>query len=169
MIGLAVIVASSTGFLLFAWWWSRGHSPMLRWQTAAALALLLVGMLLPADVIDSGKIWAAGLWRDFGSQGADLPAPAIAHVVLFALAAFLLTLLRRTERLLPMAVFLVMLAATTEVLQHFSPGRQPSWLDVGLNLAGAAAGQLLSLFGLYIWRWAGPGGALAPPGPGSPS
>jgi VanZ family protein len=103
---------------------------------AVLLVLLVFGTQMP------------GAWRDETFRVIHLPwqLTKVAHFVLFAALAGLahLPLLRWSVwRLLLCAVALALL---TEGLQHFAANREPSWSDVGIDMAGAVAGLLLARF-----------------------
>jgi len=50
------------------------------------------------------------------------------------------------------AACLVALAGGIELLQHFVPGRVPSWLDAVSGVAGAVIGTLLAASCRSVWR-----------------
>jgi VanZ family protein len=99
------------------------------------LLLLLLGTQMP------------GAWRDEAFRVSHLPwqMTKVAHCVVFAA----MTCLARVAPLRwPVALVLaaaLAMALLTEGLQHFAANRDPSWLDVGIDMAGAALGLLLAL------------------------
>ena len=50
------------------------------------------------------------------------------------------------------AACLVALASSIELLQHFAPGRVPSWLDGASGVAGAVIGTLLAAACRSVWQ-----------------
>lgn len=50
------------------------------------------------------------------------------------------------------AASLVALASGIELLQHFSPGREPSWQDAASSVAGAVIGTLLAAVCTSVWQ-----------------
>jgi VanZ family protein len=100
------------------------------------LVLLLFGTQMP------------GAWRDATFRVTHLPwqLTKVAHFVLFAGMASLARVppLRWSlARVVPMALVLALL---TEGLQFYASNRDPSWHDVGIDMAGAAAGLLLARY-----------------------
>jgi len=103
-----------------------------------ALALLLtlaiilfVGTLMPGELKE----------RLEHRMGPALPWSTVAHFALFAAIALLPVYGRAPVPALSRSLALaVLLACTTEGLQHWIPGRHPLWRDVGIDLAGALAG-----------------------------
>ena len=111
-------------------------------QTAVRLLVVLLVLLLVGTQMP-------GAWRDWVFRIAHLPwqLTKVAHFVLFAGMAYL-------ARVPPMSrpvrwIFLAALglALLTEGLQFFAIARDPSWYDVGIDMAGAATGLLFSRVG----------------------
>jgi VanZ family protein len=101
------------------------------------LVLLLVGTQMP------------GAWREAALNSAGLPGVVgkVAHFVLFAAMALLARVapLRRPGGQVVAAA--LGLALLTEGLQFFAIDREPSWRDVGIDMAGAGVGLLLARWG----------------------
>ena len=101
----------------------------------ALVLTLIVGTLMPGSVKAAIE---GGLW-------AGVPWSAMAHFALFgAIAA--LPVYGCGQRALWSAMGLALaLAAGTESLQHWVPGRYPMLRDVAIDLAGALAGCVLQV------------------------
>lgn len=140
MTGLLLTVSFSLAVLSCAWFWTRRESVYLRGSTQLVLAVLLLGMLLPAAAIQSLQQWLGSLWEGVGAGPSSGLAAVAAHLTLFTLAALLIGRLRHGLGSLVVAGFLAGLSLMTEVMQTFSPGRHPSLADVATNLAGIALG-----------------------------
>lgn len=104
----------------------------------ALFVLLLVGTQIP------------GAWRDEAFRVAHMPwqMNKVAHFCLFAAMAWVAhtTPLRYAVPRVLAACLLV--ALFTEGLQFFASNRDPSWTDVGIDMAGAATG-------LAVAHWLG--------------
>jgi hypothetical protein len=91
-----------------------------------------------------GALMPAGLKQGMHSMlGLALPWPSIGHFVLFALIALVSpygTGIAAERRALFVAL---LLALSTEALQHWVPGRHPMLRDVAIDLAGTVAGRML--------------------------
>lgn len=103
----------------------------LLWGFAVCALLLFIGVLIP------------GPWRD-SIEGqlvpSYVPLSSLAHVVLFALMAGLLShppLAWSVRRVVAIAL---LLAVCSEALQHFAVGRHPSLRDVFIDMVGAGGG-----------------------------
>lgn len=155
MMGPLLTGLFAAGVLLCAWVWTRRDAVPLRWSTRLVVGVLLAAMLVPGEAVAAATSWLRAYFGDPEPVLSHAEAAAWIHVLLFAVVAFLLARLRRPIGWAPLAAFLGLLAASTEALQHFSPGRDPSLLDVGLNLAGACTGValllMLSRLGLPVW------------------
>ena len=100
---------------------------------ALQLACLVLGTQMP------------GVWRD-GLQGAmGLPSgvSSWAHFVLFGGMAALAAARPLQWRWQWVLLAALALALLTEGLQFFALDRHPRWLDVGIDMAGAALGVAL--------------------------
>lgn len=99
------------------------------------LLLLLFGTLIP------------GVWRDEAFRVAQLPwqMNKVAHFVLFACMACIAYLAPLAQPLGRIWTTALALALLTESLQYIVANRDPSWVDVGLDMGGA-------LFGLALVR-----------------
>ncbi len=143
MIGSAVLVLFAAGVLLSVGLWTRQDGLLLRSATLMMLTVLLFGMLLPADAIAALR---DGLLAVFGHWAEDSPGHSTAisaHLMLFTFTGLLVGRLRLHFGWARVVAFLMALAVMTEAMQYFSPGRQPSWLDVGANLLGIVLGLAL--------------------------
>lgn len=104
---------------------------------AAAILVLLVGTTIPGSLKGEieGQLWHGWPWS------------ASAHFVLFAVIAAIPVYGEDRwwmARAIALALFL---AALTESLQSFAPGRHPMLRDVLIDLAGTAAGLIVSAVG----------------------
>ena len=110
-------------------------------------ALLLLGLLFAALLVGTQ---IPGAWRDEAFRVAHLPweMNKVAHFSIFAAMAWLShadPLRFSVARVLGLAL---LLACLTEGLQFYASSRDPSWTDVGIDMAGAAVGSALA-------HWAG--------------
>lgn len=101
---------------------------------AVLLALLLFGTQMPGD------------WRDEAIRVTHLPwqMTKVAHFVLFACLAGVARVLPLGQSIVRILAAALVLGLLTEGLQHFAQARDPSWLDVGIDMAGAGLGVLLA-------------------------
>ena len=108
-------------------------------NTAWGLLVLLLGLLLFGTQMP-------GAWRDGAVSAAHLPwqITKVAHVGLFASMAFLARVVPLRWSVATVFIAALALALLTEALQHFAVHREPSWLDVGIDMAGAALGVMLA-------------------------
>jgi len=143
MISSALLLLFAAGVLLCVGRWTREDALLRRGATLLMLAILLLGMLLPADGID---VLRDAMLAMLGSSLPTVPGPSVAiwaHLVLFAFTGLLLGRLRHHFGWVRVLAFLLVLAVMTEVMQFFSPGRYPSWFDVGTNVLGISVGLTL--------------------------
>ncbi|MBP6719878.1 MAG: VanZ family protein [Rhodoferax sp.] len=98
------------------------------------LALLVLGTQMPGE------------WRDEAFRVTHLPwqLTKVAHFVLFACLACVAHLPPLAWSRVRVLVAALALALLTEGLQHFAVHRDPSWFDVGTDMAGAALGVMLA-------------------------
>lgn len=98
------------------------------------LVLLLFGTQMP------------GAWRDEAFRVTHLPwqMTKVAHFVIFVSMACLAHLPPLRWSVARVALGALALALLTEGLQHFAANREPSWHDVGIDMAGVAVGVLLA-------------------------
>lgn len=143
MIGSAVLVLFATGVLLCVGLWTRQDALPLRCATLLMLTVLLLGMLLPADAIAVLRERVMGMFGDWVKDPSGQSAAIWAHLILFTVTGLLVGRLRQHFGWPRVVTFLLALAVTTEAMQYFSPGRQPSWQDVGANLLGISVGLTL--------------------------
>ena len=101
---------------------------------AVLLVLLLFGTQMP------------GVWRDEAVRAAHMPwqITKVAHFVLFASMACLASVTPLRWSVVRVFFAALALALLTEALQHFAANREPSWFDVGVDLAGAAMGVMVA-------------------------
>ena len=101
---------------------------------AVLLALLLFGTQMP------------GAWRDEVFRVTQLPwqMTKVAHFVLFASMACLSRLSPLRWSVRRVALMALALALLSEYLQNFASNRDPSWTDVGIDMAGVVAGLRLA-------------------------
>ncbi len=107
-----------------------------RWSLlllAGALVAFLVGGLIP------------GTLRAAIEQRMNLPfaVPPVAHFLLSAVMAAGLRWCRPRWHTATVLLVVLAIGGLAEVAQSWVPGRQPSWGDMGLDLAGALVGLLL--------------------------
>ena len=125
----------------------------------ANLLFIWGNSLLPASVSAAFSGWVKqALEFLFGTQA----TPEEGHGLLRKLAHFLefasLGLLLgwrffmdlKNKWILPTVLSGVSVALVDELLQHFSPGRAPGILDVGIDSAGVLLGMSLLILGKYI-------------------
>ena len=105
-------------------------------------ALVLLAVLLMLLVFGTQM---PGAWRDEAFRVTQLPwqLTKVAHFVLFASMAGVSRLSPLRWSLVRVALAALALALVTEGLQIFASNREPSWQDVAIDMAGAAAGGLL--------------------------
>jgi VanZ family protein len=98
------------------------------------LVLLLFGTQMP------------GAWRDDAFRVTHLPwqLTKVAHFVLFAGMAAVARVQPLRWSMARVGVLALALALLTEGLQFFASNRNPTWHDVGIDMAGAAVGLLLA-------------------------
>jgi VanZ family protein len=85
--------------------------------------------------------------------GLDLPDPdAFGHALVFGLLALLVRVGRPRDPLLLHLSCWLLLAAVTEVLQLFTPDRDPEAGDWLMDALGTTAGLLLAELGLWLQR-----------------
>ena len=101
---------------------------------AVLVVLLFVGTQMP------------GAWRDEALRVTQLPwrMTKVAHFVVFAGMACLAHMAPLRWPVVRVLVAALALALLTEGLQIFASNRNPSWLDVGIDMAGTAFGLLLA-------------------------
>jgi VanZ family protein len=101
---------------------------------AVLLALLVFGTQMP------------GAWRDETFRVTHLPGQLadVAHFVLFAGLAALASAAPLRWRAATVLGAALALGLATEGLQHYASHREPSWQDVGIDMAGAVLGLLLA-------------------------
>jgi VanZ family protein len=113
---------------------------MLKLRTFAAtttvVLVILAGTLMP------GSVKAAiehELWQ-------VVPWSALAHFVLFTTLAWVMTRDDLRRMVAPALGLALVLAAGTEWMQQFVPGRHTRLIDVGIDMTGAALGCALALW-----------------------
>jgi VanZ family protein len=90
-----------------------------------------------------------GAWRDEAFRVTHLPwqMTKVAHFVIFATMACLAHLAPLCTSVARVALGALVLALVTEGLQFFASNRDPSWHDVGIDVAGAVVGVVLARVG----------------------
>ena len=112
---------------------------------AVLLVLLLFGTQMP------------GAWRDEAVAATRMPwqITKVAHFVIFASMACVARLPPLRWTLVWVGCAALALALLTEALQHFAANRDPSWKDVGIDMAGALVGVVLArvatCINLRVW------------------
>ena len=111
------------------------------WRHANSVVLALCVVVLIAGTMVPGA-WKLAIESSVFPR--RFPASAMAHFLLFALAAVCLS--KAPFMLRPLSVIGIALVAAlaTEGLQHFAIGRHPRLTDVGIDLLGALAGIALA-------------------------
>ncbi len=116
---------------------------------AAGMLLLGVGVLLLAVMLPSHTLsWLRSDYRWLGRplnwiEGLPVPLDTV-HVLLFAWVTLCMRWLFPRLRWWQVALCMLALAAATELLQFFAPGREPKIADVVDDLVGVAVGILLA-------------------------
>ena len=107
-------------------------SRMAAWYLLSILVtIVLVGALAPISWYDAAVSPFGGTWpRALQKAG---------HVTVFAVAVIPMVILMPGRRS-SVTVLLLAFSASIEALQYLSPTRQPSFLDVGIDLAGVCLG-----------------------------
>ena len=129
-----------TGGVLFLRWVRQKKMKLLLWWIfGVALLALLIGALAPRGALPGGI---------------PLEPPA-KHFVAYCCVGLLLTLALRSRLRSGLAavLFLSALGLGVEILQLWIPGRSFLWLDVAVNVAGAAAGSMFAFAVRRIWGW----------------
>jgi len=101
---------------------------------AVLLVLLLFGTQMP------------GAWRDEAVAATRMPwqITKVAHFVIFTCMACVARVPPLSWSLVRVGFAALALALLTEALQHFAANRDPSWKDVGIDMAGALLGVVLA-------------------------
>jgi hypothetical protein len=123
------------------------RSPTVRGSLLATVAMLLLGLFMPA-------LYRQALIDGLaGGFGLDLPDPdAFGHAVVFGLLALLVRAGRPRDPLLLHLSCWLLVGALTEVLQLFTPDRDPQAADWLADVAGISAGLALAELGLLVQR-----------------
>ena len=113
-------------------------NPLSRKSALALLAVLLVLLIFGTQM--------PGAWRDEAFRVTHLPwqLTKVAHFVLFACLACVARVPPLGQSVARVLAGALVLALLTEGLQHFAQQRDPSWFDVGIDMAGAGLGLLLA-------------------------
>jgi hypothetical protein len=123
------------------------RSPTVRGWLLATVAMLMLGLFMPA-LYRQALIDALA-----GGFGLDLPDPdAFGHAVVFGLLALLVRAGRPRDPLLLHLSCWLLVGALTEVLQLFTPDRDPQAADWLADVAGISAGLALAELGLLVQR-----------------
>ena len=123
------------------------RSPTVRGWLLATLAMLMLGLFMPA-LYRQALIDALA-----GGFGLDLPDPdALGHALVFGLLALLVRIGRPRDPLLVHLSCWLLVGALTEVLQLLTPDRAPGAADWLADAAGIGAGLALAEAGLLAQR-----------------
>ena len=143
---LFLVAAVGLGVFGLGWWLSRPMHGFWRWTYRAWMLAMVAGLTLPLAAID----WIRdrlSLLIPLAREVSSAPGINIwAHFLLFAVASGLLFWFRRDLSRWHLVAIMVGLAFLMEGLQLLINDRFASWLDVGVNLLGVAAGVGISLF-----------------------
>jgi hypothetical protein len=148
-LSLTVLVAgwSLLGFWVVERLYRSIRSPTVRGWLLATAAVLLLGIFMPA-LYRQALIDALA-----GGFGLDLPDPdAVGHALVFGLLALLVRVGRPRDPLLLHLACWLLAGALTEVLQLFTPDRDPQAADWLADVAGIGAGLALAELGLLVQR-----------------
>lgn len=88
------------------------------------------------------KGWAVGI---------GLPG-TVQHFLAYLILGIVFAVSSRPAHRVMYAACLAVLASGIELLQHFSPGREPSWLDAANGMAGVVIGISLAAACRSLWR-----------------
>lgn len=86
-------------------------------------------------------------WQSLAPKGQaiNIGLPGVVqHFLAYLVLGTILTFAFRPARRLRLAALLFALAGGIELLQYFSPGREPSWLDAASSTAGGVIGVLVA-------------------------
>ena len=113
---------------------------------AILTVLIVVAIVLPVETFDS---LMAPLNAQIKRQGSPLLAGKIGHIICFAFFVIFLQSIRKSLRLHHVDLYAVtiLLAAATEGMQLFVPGRTPQLRDFIFDILGIGLGTIL--FVLY--------------------
>lgn len=124
------------------WWVSSAMVWWGRWAFRLALLALLLGLTLPADIINLIIAFLSQFIPGLGEISDEPGASFGMHFLLFLAVATALFVFR-LDLAIPMLLgSLVALALVTEGLQIPIPDRYGDWADVGTNLVGVGMGLL---------------------------
>lgn len=120
-----------------------------------SVVAVFVIMALPAQTLAwlRREFWMlsrALSWLEHRAGGIDFD-----HVVMFVALGFFWKLLAPTVRWWWIALLMLALATTTELMQYVVPGREPKLGDIRDDLLGAAMGWCLGWLVLRVARWIG--------------
>jgi len=150
---LAAWIAVSVGGV---WYLLRAAPLRYRLVVWGVLILLLLGMVLPPEWLQTVQQWVSQRLGRMSSVDIGGSAPMLAHIGLYA--AFAASLLwARGDRhpvwpLLALAGF----AVATELMQLLVDGRNADPMDVALNLSGIAGGAVIAWAMANLQRRVGP-------------
>jgi|GEM_PF-1540878 len=138
LLGVWVALVLGTGWSL-----TRPVGVVLRWAVRLVLLALMVGLLLPPDLLRAlTDLLAAFSGIDAANHtGPDLQV--LGHFGLFAALAVLLFATRADLGWVRLTVLLAVLACVSELMQLFVDGRATDPWDVLLDLGGVGFGALL--------------------------
>lgn len=127
---------------------------MKRWILNWAPAIIVMAIIFVASSTSAADIPSFGYLDFFAKKGGHLLGYALLG------AAFLLGLSRSGSRwrsgMLKAAILVALYAASDEWHQNFTPGRNPSFLDIGIDIVGGILGiVLMSRFARFFPQRAG--------------
>ena len=137
LVGLSVLAIYALG------WWVSG--PMVwwgRWAFRLVLLALLLGLTLPADIINLIIAFLSQFIPGLGEISDEPGASFGMHFLLFLSVATVLFVFRLDLPILPLVLSMIALAFVTEGLQVPIPDRYGDMADVGTNLVGVGLGWL---------------------------
>lgn len=112
---------------------------------ALSVSLVLTAVALPAHTL----AWLRSDYHWFGQSlnwlEAISPNIDLSHVILFATASFLLSVLWRRSPWWQVPIWMLVLAMASELLQYLIPGRNPLLSDLHDDLLGALIGFVMAL------------------------
>lgn len=139
-----VLLAVWIGLVIWtAWWLTRPVGPWLKVLTSGLLLSLLIGILLPPELLRAVIAGLLALMPSDATLTGRVNVPALGHFALFAGLAVLLFVGRADLGAWRLLGVLAGLAVATELMQFFVDGRQPDWRDVLIDMAGVGTGAIM--------------------------
>jgi hypothetical protein len=119
------------------------YSWIARALLTSAVALLMLGMLLPGMTLKSLRADIAPLSRVLSWLDHLAPNLDLVHLLLFAWITLCVRWVFPRLRAWQVALLALALAAASEVLQLMAPGRGPGLYDIGQDLLGVTLGLVI--------------------------